>query len=161
MFIKIIGFFVIVSTCTAVGIEISKELSGRVKILLEWINAVKLMQCGISQFNTPLDGIYKEIGQTDGMLKTFFENVRGGDIKSWKYEICRMKYLSKKDILVLNKLGGGLGEKLADEQIGFLDYIKNLLEENLKEAKLAEKNDAKMYKSVSFFAGIGLAVLFI
>ena len=72
-----------------------------------------------------------------------------------------MKYLSKKDILVLNKLGCGLGEKLADEQINFLDYIKNLLEENLKEAKQTEKNDGKMYRSLSFFAGIGLAVLLV
>ncbi len=161
MLIKIIGFFVIVGTCTAAGLEISKELSGRVKILLEWIGAVKLMQCNIAQFKMPLDGIYTEIGRNSGMLKEFFEKVRGADFKTWKREICRMKYLSKKDIIILNKLGGGLGEKLSYEQINFLDYIKKLLEENLQEAKLAEKNDGKMYKSLSFFAGVGLAVLFI
>ena len=161
MFIKIIGFFVIVGTCTAVAIEISKELSGRVKVLLEWIGAVKLMQCNIAQFKTPLDGIYKEIGKNGGTLRPFFENIQSGDTKEWKREISRMKYLSKKDILVLNKLGCGLGEKLADEQISFLDYIKNLLEENLKEAKQTEKNDGKMYRSLSFFAGIGLAVLLV
>ena len=148
-------------TCTAVGIEISKELSGRVKVLLEWIGAVKLMQCNIAQFKTPLDGIYKEIGKNGGTLRPFFENIQSGDTKEWKREISRMKYLSKKDILVLNKLGCGLGEKLADEQISFLDYIKNLLEENLKEAKHTEKNDGKMYRSLSFFAGIGLAVLLV
>lgn len=161
MFIKIIGFFVIVGACTAAGIEISRELSGRVKILIEWIGTVKLMQCSIAQFNMPLDDIYKEISNSGGELKTFFEKIRGGDFKTWKREVCRIKYLSKKDILVLNKLGGGLGGKLSDEQLNFLDYIKNMLEENLNEAKQAEKNDGKMYRSLSFFVGIGLAVLLI
>lgn len=161
MYIKIIGFLVIVGTCTAAGIEISRELSGRVKLLTEWIGAIKIMQCNIIQFKMPIDEIYKEIVKNGGLLRNFFENMQNGDTKNWQRELSRMKYLVPKDICVLNKLGKGLGEKTEEEQIKFLEYIKNMLEENLKEAAATEKNDGKMYKSVSFFAGVGLAVMLI
>ena len=161
MFIKVIGFLIIVGTCSLVGLEISKELSGRVRVLSNWVGTVSSMQGSIERLKMPLDEIYAEFVSRGGLLSDFFSKVIGGDEKAWKREVCRIKYLNKKDIVLLSKLGSGLGGLVKDEQIKFLQYIKGQLEENLAEAKGADTNDGKMYKSVSFFAGIGLAVLLV
>lgn len=161
MFIKIIGFLIIVATCSLVGLEISKEISGRVRVLSNWVGAVSSMQGSIERLNMPLDEIYSEFASRGGILSEFFSKVIGGDEKVWKQEIYRIKYLSKKDTALLGKLGSGLGGLVSEEQIKFLQYIKVQLEENLAEAKKTEANDGKMYKSVSFFAGVGLAVLLV
>lgn len=167
MLIKIIGSVIIVTACTFVGVELSKELMGRVKVLEEWLHALMQIQNYICYTKMPLADIYEQLEKSEGEVSGFFARVRQNlDLERstgalWKLELEGVHYLSKEDKEILSQLSETLGQSDSESQVSQIELTQNRLVQNLCDAKERAKRDAKMYRALSFFTGVGIAILLI
>ncbi len=163
MLIKLLGGLIIVGACCFVGFEMSKELSGRVHILKEFITVLEKMHSLISYGKMPLSQLYAEISEDETIVGRFFKNIEwtGEPSGEWKKELKKLPYITKSDIRVLQMLADNLGKTDSENQLRDIKLAINDLNSALSQAKEIETRDSKMYKSMSFFAGIAVAILLI
>ncbi len=163
MLIKVLGGLVIVVACCCVGFEMSKELSGRVRVLGEMAAALEKMHSLISYSKTPLTELYAELAGDDSMAQRFFMSVEWSEPprSGWKKAIKQLPYITKSDAQILQRLADNLGRSDSENQLSDIKFAEAEINAALGQAKALEARDSRMYKSVSFFAGIGIAVLLI
>lgn len=165
MIIRIIGGLIIILACSYVGFEISKELRGRVKALDNWARALLQIENYICYTKMPLAEIYERLANQKNASGEFFNNLLKYDLQiidtkdSWNIEIEQLRYLTKEDKCILSQLAENLGKSDTDTQIQTIALAQKNIEQNLLCARENEKRDAKMYKTISFFAGVGIAIL--
>jgi len=162
---KILGSLVIIGACSFVGHQISNELRGRVKTLEGWQCALLQIENYICFTKMPLAEIYKQQSTIKGEVGDFFKKLLQYDVQRvdtkalWNKEIEKIPYMTKEDKDILLMLAENLGTSITETQVNTIELIKKNIEQNLFEAKENEKRDAKMYKTISFFTGVGIAIL--
>ncbi len=163
MLIKILGAFVIIGACSCVGYEMSRELSGRVNVLTDMIRALEKISSLISYSKTPLSEIYDEMADDESYSKTFFDAVDKAlpPGEGWKEGIKALPYITKGDRRVLQTLADNLGRSDCTEQLKTLAIATESLKNALCDAKKEEDKNSRVYKSLSFFTGVGIAVLLV
>ncbi|MBR2472307.1 MAG: stage III sporulation protein AB [Clostridia bacterium] len=163
--VKIAGAVAIIASCTMLGFELSSHLIKRVQILGVWQQVLQRMNGLIGYAKTPLYEIYETFATEEGEVGMFFSSLLkcGGEdtLKSWKKNMGKMKWLSKKDEEILINLAKGLGKGDADTQIKDIEFAYDGISAALIQAKTICTRDSKMYRSISFFAGVTVAILLI
>lgn len=163
MLIKLVGGLIIILTCCCVGYEMSAELTGRVKVLQQLISAFEQMYGLINGAKMPLAEIYRELSAGETAAGRFFGSLdkNAPPSESWRENIKQLRCISREDIKIVTRLADNLGRSGCEVQLKDIRFAINNLESALKEAKETAAKDSRMYKSVSFFAGVGIAVLLI
>jgi len=163
--VKIIGALAIIASCTMLGFELSSHLIKRVHILEVWQQVLQRMSGLIRHTKTPLYEMYEIFAAEKGEVGAFFSSLLkcGGEstFESWKRNMNEMKWLSGADAEILLNLAKGLGTGDLDTQIKDIDFALDGITSALHQAKEISARDAKMYRSISFFAGVTVAILLI
>ena len=147
------------------GFELSSHLIKRVHLLEVWQQVLRRMSGLVEYAKTPLNEIYEIFAAEKGEIGLFFSSLLkcGGEntLKSWKKNISVMKWLSKTDSEILMNLAKGLGKGDVDTQIKDIEFALAGITSELNQAKEISARDAKMYRSISFFAGVTVAILLV
>ena len=163
--VKIVGAVAIIASCTMLGFELSSHLIKRVYILEVWQQVLLRMLRLIRHAKTPLYEMYEIFAEEKGEVGAFFSSLLkcGGEntLKSWKRNMNEMKWLSGTDTEILLNLAKGLGKGDTDTQIKDIEFSLAGITSALNQAKEISARDAKMYRSISFFAGITVAILLV
>lgn len=161
MVIKILGACIIIFVCTYTGFQLSSDLSSRVKLLAAWHNTLIEMENYISALQMPLNEIYIRLSR--GELENFFAGLssRGGEstAEAWKKELKKLKYLDCEDKLILENLSLTLGASDMQTQLSNISLAAQDIKTRLEAAAEKSKTDSKLYRTVSFFAGIGISII--
>ena len=163
--VRIAGAVAIVASCTMLGFEFSSHLIKRVQILGVW-QQVLLRMSGLIEFaKTPLYEIYETFAAEKGEVGLFFssllKSIGEETLKCWKKNMSKMKWLSKKDEEILINLAKGLGKGDTDTQLKDIGFAYESISAALIQAKTECTRDSKLYRSISFFAGVTVAILLI
>lgn len=162
MIFKIIAATLIISVCGYIGFEMSNALKLRVRTLGEFIVSLGSLENYIESIHMPLGEIYKKLSCECEVLKEFYCNLAKSDTDNetaWNREIKTLGLINEADRRILCELSSTLGKCNISTQLTNLRFAKSRLCENLKGAKETFAADAKMYRTVSLFTGIGIAVL--
>ena len=163
--VKILGALAIIASCTMLGFELSSHLVKRVHTLEIWQQVLLRMTGLIRHAKTPLYEMYEIFAAEKGEVGAFFSSLLkcGGEStdKSWKKNMSEMKWLSVADTEILLNLAKGLGNGDTDTQIKDIEFALDGITSALRQAKEISARDAKMYRSISFFAGVTVAILLI
>lgn len=163
--VKIVGMIAIVTSCTMLGFELSSHLIKRVHVLEVWQRVLRRMSGLVEYAKTPLYEMYEAFASEKNEVGMFFSSVLkcGGEdtLKSWKKNMGEMRWLSKSDMEILINLAKGLGKGDTDTQLKEIEFALTGITSALEGAKEIAARDAKMYRSISFFAGITVAILLV
>lgn len=163
--VKIAGMVAIIASCTMLGFELSSHLIKRVRTLEAWQQVLRRMSGLVEYAKTPLYEMYEIFAAEKDEVGAFFSALLkcGGEntLKSWQKNMSEMRWLSKQDTEILMNLAKGLGKGDTETQIKDIEFALSGISAALKAAKEISARDAKMYRSISFFAGVTVAILFI
>ena len=164
MLIKIFSALAIVASCFYIGREMADNLKRRAETLDGFICALSMTGDFISALSMPLCDIYKNLAEHIKILNPFFTQLANSSQPSsvsWKTALKTVRCLTDDDRKIILSMSKTLGMCDIETQINSLNLTMKQLRGNLEDAKTKIKSDAGMYKSVSLFTGIGIAVLLI
>lgn len=159
MTVKILCAALIVITCSMVGMKLSNLMAMRVRSLGGFLSAVAKMENAISAVRMPLEEIYAELSGEKGKMGEFFSKLSPGS--NWKKHLTMFPELTAQDKVIITNLSEKLGEFDSERQLNELKYAENLLEEALVNAKADMSANARVYRSMSFFTGVVIAILLV
>ena len=166
MFHKILGsLFIIVST-TFISKSLTDSLKRRAESLKAFERLLVLLESEIDYANNPLDVAFSNISNSvklGGFLPFIISKINSEGIKSsWQQGIENFKKdlsLKDGDIKVLLSLSYQLGLTDRENQIMNIRYVKSLLASYIDEADQNSKTLTRLYRNISFLAGIGTIIL--
>lgn len=164
MAVRIIFSLIIVLSCRFIGNEMADILKRRVTVLDSFICAISMVEDYISALSMPLNDIYLNISTHIKPLADFFIKLSSSPLSTeaaWKKELKSISSLTDEDRKIIISMASTLGTSDTETQLNNLRLVKKRLTDNLCDASEKVKSDSGMYKSVSIFTGIGLAVLLI
>lgn len=159
MTVKIVCAVVIVVSCSYVGIKMSNFMRMRVKALTEMLAAVGHIESFISTVRMPLDEIYNTLSETKGNVGRFFTGLSPGE--SWRKRLDELPGLLPQDKEMLAEFSEKLGSFSSERQLDELKLSKTRLAAALTQAKTDMNENSRIYRSMSFFAGVVIAILLI
>ncbi|MBR6523682.1 MAG: stage III sporulation protein AB [Clostridia bacterium] len=159
MTIKIICAAVIVISCSYVGVKMSNLMRMRVRVLTDMLAAVGHIESFISTVRMPLSEIYRTLAESKGNVGEFFSGLTAGE--SWAKRLEKLTGLSPQDKEMLAEFSVKLGSYDSERQLDEIRLSKSRLEANLLQAKTDLNENSRIYRSMSFFAGVVIAILLI
>lgn len=159
MTVKFICAAVIVISCSYVGIKLSNSLRVRVRMLSEILAAIGQIEISISTVRMPLTEIYSSLSTLKGATGEFFKRVEPGI--SWKNQLDILTGLTAQDKALLTELSEKLGSYETERQLDELRRTQSLLTAALGQARTEMTENSRVYRSMSFFTGIVIAILLI
>ena len=168
MLIKIVGAFLIFSSCTFLGMKKSRELFKREKYLLNIKTALKMLEGEISFSSNYLKSAFLNIWRVSETGNLFYDAAilleeKNAQI-SWTEAVLKNKkrlYLKDKDVEVLSILSSGLGMSDVSQQTKNIKHNISLLDVCIKEAKKEYDDSSKLYRSMGILVGIFFVILLI
>ena len=162
--VKIFSVLAIIAACCFIGNEMASSLKRRADMLEGFICAISMTESFISALSMPLCDIYRNLAEHIKILSPFFIELASSPLptgQAWKTQLKNISSISDDDRKILLSMAKTLGTCDTETQLNNLALTKKRLTDNLSEARAKIKSDAGMYKSVSIFTGIGIAVLLI
>lgn len=159
MTIKIICAAVIVISCSYVGIKMTNFMRTRVKALTEMLAAIGHIESCISAVRMPLSEIYQTLSQARGNVGEFFRGIIPGE--SWGKRLEGISGLAPQDKVMLTEFSQKLGSFESERQLDEIRLVKSRLNEMLSQAKKDMTENSAIYRSMSFFTGVVIAILLI
>lgn len=123
------------------------------------LGAINKMENCISAVRMPLGEIYEELSTEKGAIGEFFSKVKTGE--GWKKHLDALPGVTNGDKKILTDLSENLGNFETERQLGELKLTQNLLMSALNQAKTDMADNSKVYRAMSFFTGVIIAVLLI
>ena len=149
----------IVISCSYVGIKMSNFMRLRVRALTDMLAAVGHIESFISTVRMPLSEIYGNLAGTKGNVGRFFTGLVPGE--SWDKRLDELPGLLQKDKEMLAEISEKLGSFSSERQLDELKLSKSKLEAALLQAKTDMNENSRIYRSMSFFTGVVIAILLI
>ncbi len=159
MTVKIICAAVIVISCSYVGVKLAGALRLRVRMLTDMVAAVEQIESCIGTVRMPLSEIYATLSMTKGAAGEFFSKVKPGE--SWKKQLDILTGLTSRDKALLLDLSNKLGAYETERQLDEIRLAKVMLTDALSQAKSDMLENSKVYRAMSFFTGVVIAILLI
>lgn len=159
MTVKIICALTIILSCSYIGLRLSDAMHKRVRSLTMILAAVGHIEACISAVRMPLAEIYSDLAKKSGMTGEFFSKAVPGE--SWEKHLDILAGLSPQDKTVICDLSEKLGTYETERQLDEIKLAENLLSDALLKAKKDVAENSKVYRAMSFFTGVVIAVLLI
>ena len=137
----------------------SNLLRLRVRALTDMLAAVGHIESYISTVRMPLNEIYGTLARAKGNVGKFFSGLSPGE--SWEKRLDELNGLTPQDKEMLTEFSEKLGGSCSEEQLDEIKLSKSRLEANLLQAKTELNENSRVYRSMSFFAGVVIAILLI
>lgn len=159
MIIKIFCALTIILSCSYIGIKLSGSLSQRVRTLSGILSAVSKIESCISTVRMPLNEIYSTLALKEGPVGEFFSKVSPGS--DWKKHIHLLPGLTSQDKSLIIGLSEKLGSFETERQLDELRLAQSLLHSAYTQAKSDVADNSRVYRAMSFFTGVVIAILLI
>lgn len=159
MTVKLFCALTIILSCSFIGMRLSNALFLRVRTLSGMLGAINKMGNQISAVRMPLNEIYDELSKEKGAVGEFFSKVKTG--QNWKKQLDILPGITSTDKRIFIGLSENLGEFEVERQLGQIKLTEELVASALKQAKTDMAERAKVYRAMSFFTGVVIAVLLI
>ncbi len=165
--LKIAGIGMILSSFITLGVMAKHRLFLRQKLLTQMIECIEIMQreLNFNQIKTR-DLIFKLFKHSKPPLKTIFARICENEV--FEFDECFENYFrkygveigfSKEDIETIVLISGVLGKFDCYEQIKTLEFIKNELENNKKDAKSKFLKEGNILRTTIFMIGVFIVVI--
>lgn len=168
MFKKILGAAFILISSLFISKTITESLKRRTESLKSFERLLVLLESEINYANNPLEVAFSNISQSvtlGGFLPFILSNLNADGIKSsWQKGIKKFKKelaLSDGDTKILLSFASQLGSTDRDNQRKNIQYTIKLLEPFIQDAEENYRTLSKLYRNISFYAGIGTIILLI
>ena len=159
MIVKVICGAIIILSCSLIGIRLSESMHKRVRSISALLAAIGHIESCIRTVRMPLTEIYKTLSEKNGVIGEFFSKVVPGE--SWNKHIDVFSGLSPQDKTIICNLSEKLGAYETDRQLDEIGLTKKVLSDALEKAKKDVAENSRVYRSMSFFTGVVIAVLLI
>ena len=167
----ILKFFLaiaIVICSMRIGILLSRKYKYRLEELDELKNEFKIIENKIKYTYQPLEEIFFEIAEISSMeVKSLFREVASnikakGAEKAWKDGVKKVDLsIKKEDKDILNEFGVLLGKTNKEGQLNQINFILELLERQIEQAKTEREKNENMYQKLGLIFGIGIVIILI
>lgn len=172
MLLKILGVIFVIASSSLIGQMICKRLEYRLSDLRDTKLALSILQSEISYLMNSLPEALKNASKVDGNISKIFlscEKLLNQKIgycsrDAWNISVnenYKYTYLSDSDKEILLSLGKNLGLYDLEKQICNIKSISMQLDNQENHVKEVIEKNSKMYKSLSFLAGIAISIILI
>lgn len=169
--IKIISCVLILFSSVALGYLKSKDFEKRQKILTCLKANVIFMENEMMLIRTNVLDIIKKLSKSGGDMRQFYNEVVNQYNKDTESAISEIWKISadkffkeapvlKSDIDILCLLGEGLGKSDIEGQQKIFNTVKQELDIKLEEAVNDKNKNSRLYKSLGFYMGVLIIVMF-
>ena len=159
MIVRIICAAIIILSCSLIGIRLSNCMHKRVRSLSALLAAVGHIESCIGTIRMPLKEIYEMLPEKNGMVGEFFSKIVPGE--NWNKHIDIFDGLSPQDKTLICGLSKKLGTYESERQLDEIRLTKSMLSDALSKAKKDVAENSRVYRSMSFFTGVVIAVLLV
>lgn len=170
---RILGYVMILSSCTGMGCLFAGEIKRRLEDLKAAKSMAILLRGDIRYAQTALpEALENAAKRHEGRLGPFLKRV-AGELKEYSgtslkdiwakavKEELKHTSLTKKDRECLLFLGEQLGYLDKDMQMNTIDWYITQLEEIMKEVSSDAKQKMRLYQSLGVLAGLFVVILFL
>ncbi len=168
---KILACAAILFSSTALGFLKAADFEKRENILKHLKSDLDFIQNEIAFMLTPIDEIIGKLSRKEGELKIFYKSVyekilQNTDVpfsQIWLGETKKLEKvlpLTKSDTDVLSLLGQSFGKSDVDGQISAIKTAFQSLNIQLDSAVSDKNKNSRLFKSLGFYAGILIIVMF-
>ena len=170
---RIIGAVLVITACSAMGLSMSRRISGRYRELVEWKRILGLIEGRIRFGGGTLREIFTELAEKEGApYDRFFAHTaaameQGTGIRLSEHWSSALKaelsdaWLSPDDLAFLDRLGRDLGELDKVAQLQTLAFAKQQLEERRQELLRELPVKRRLYGCLGVLSGLFLTILLI
>ena len=160
--IKFLTLILILSSCTYIGVLISKKYISREKQLKEMKNALNIFSTKVKFTYEPIPQIYSEIskkvkygiGEIFEIASKNMENLNAGD--AWNDALDKVNTnMTKEDIEIL------LGKVDMEGQISEVELVDSFLNTQIEKAEEEKTKYSKMYKTLGITVGLAVVIILI
>ncbi len=167
--LKIIGAIIIVICGTALGITSSNNLSSRVDFLENFLKFIVFTEKEITYSTDSLSNIISKFDSNGNFKKflTICQNELKNDASffdSWSSaigEVSKNLKLSERDITIVKNFGQSLGTSDIESQSIHCQLHKNLINDEISDAREVKKNKSKLYVTLGICGSITLVLILI
>ncbi len=131
----------------------------RVRSLSAILAAIGHIESCIGTIRMPLGEIYDSLSEKNGVIGDFFSKLSPGE--RWDKHIDVFDGLLPQDKTAILNLSEKLGAYESERQLDEIKLTKNLLNDALSKAKKDVAENSRVYRTMSFFAGVVIAVLLV
>lgn len=157
--VKLICAIIIIISCSYVGMKMSGELSGRVKNLKDILWIVGKIEGYITALKMPAQEIYQSFAEEKGSIGQMFKSINEGN--SFEKELNLFSSLTEGDRKIALDFFNSIGSFDYERQLDQAMLTQELLREQLNLAKTDFSDNSKVYRAMSFFTGVVIAILLI
>lgn len=171
--LKIIGAILTISSSTAMGFYFSFVIKARLEDLKELKKYIYIIRGDIRYAGTPLPEAISNLAQrsqnnfneffrkiADDLFKmegNTFKHIWENRVKTDLMDTC----LTKKDKVLLNRLGDNLGYLDREMQINTIDLYLSGLEQEIGDLNLVVKEKTRLYNLLGIMGGIFITIVMI
>lgn len=156
-------------TSAAIGIYLSNSLSKRVQELDCFLALIEKMETHIRFYQTPTGQMLDQIASNEQFDDLPFLALCAEKIKvtndfpiAWRSSVRQAAdrmHLVKGDIELINTLADTLGSSDVEGQLGSLELLRQLIQQNHEQAFTKQKSHSRMYRSLGVLAGLAFVVM--
>lgn len=168
---KLFASFMILISSTLLGFLRAADFEKREKILKRLKYDLDFIKNEITFMRTPVEGIIKKLSETEGELKIFYKTVydeirKNADTSVSQIWLCKTEEtlklmpITKGDADVLRLLGQSFGKSDTDGQSAVINTAAENLNLQLCNAVSEKEKNSHLFKSLGFYAGILIVVMF-
>lgn len=166
--IKFLTLILILSSCTYIGVLISKKYISREKQLKEMKNALNIFSTKVKFTYEPIPQIYSEIskkvkygiGEIFEIASKNMEKLNAGD--AWNDALDKVNTnMTKEDIEILKGLSSLLGKVDMEGQISEVELVESFLNTQIEKAEEEKAKYSKMYKTLGITVGLAVVIILI
>lgn len=166
IFIKFFNLFLILLTCSYIGIIKSKTYENRVVELNKFQNALVMFKSKIEFTYEPIKNIFSEISkiiyldQPNIFIETISKDkeIYQAWIESIEESKSNFNTEDKETIKILGKL---LGKTDIKGQVNQILLTQNLIEKQIEKAEYEKNKNVKLYKTMGVILGVGICIILI
>lgn len=171
--LKIIGIILVCGSTISIGVLAKNEMLLRVKSLEQIVFVIEIIEnelhFKILKFSDIILKLSKEINNPVGrVFKKMYKLVSVSDGISTQYkwsktfdEYGEFLHIEKRDLEIIKSMSNVLGKYDVDEQIKSLKYYKNLVLNQLSDAKSKLVNDGKITGTIAVSVGLLIVIILI
>ncbi|MCI9475487.1 MAG: hypothetical protein HFE71_03260 [Emergencia sp.] len=170
--VKIIGLFLGVIGCGAIGLLKARDIKDRKQLLLEFKSLLLHISTEISYFKEPLPQIFERLSaENEGACGLLLRNcltsylTSGRDMgELWKDSVdfvYESLPVTEQDVVLMKKCADFLGQSDFKRQQEHFLLLHRQLDEQIEEAQRWIDSKGKMYERLGFSAGLVIAIALI
>ncbi len=164
---KIVLLFLILGSCTSLGILKARSYDNRVIELKKIKNALAMLKSKIEFTYEPIKDIFSEISKVvyadqENIFQESLKQIdQSGITQSWNKAVEKNINLNDEDKATIKMFGKLLGKTDKDGQINEINVTNKLIDTLLEKAEDEKHKNYKLFKTLGSVVGLGICIILI